>query len=231
MPLKPHHDVAPGYAALLFDMDGTLLNSIPAAERIWSRWARRHGLDPQALLPTIHGKRAVDTVAQLGLPGIDPQAEAAGITQDEIEDVEGVVAIPGALDFLQSLPPDRWAIVTSAPIALARRRMEAAGIPMPAVLVTAEDVQRGKPDPTCYHVAASRLGVNAADCLIFEDAPAGIEAGERAGRAVVVITATHEHPMATSHACIASYEEIIVDHDAQGMRVVARNPQGSHGTL
>ncbi|MDB5984507.1 MAG: hydrolase, variant 1 family protein, partial [Pseudomonas sp.] len=132
------------YSAFLFDMDGTLLNSIAAAERIWSAWAMRHGLDVEAFLPTIHGARAVDTIARLGLPGVDPEAEAIGITGAEIEDVEGIVEIPGAGAFLQSLPAERWAIVTSAPEALARRRLQAAGLPVPAVMVTSEDVSNGK---------------------------------------------------------------------------------------
>jgi len=131
------------YRAFLFDMDGTILNSIAAAERIWARWAAGHGLDVEAFLPTIHGARSVDTVAKLGLPGIDPVTEAAAITQAEIDDVEGVVEIDSAAAFLQALPRDRWAVVTSAPLALAKRRLQAAGIPLPPVMITAEDVTRG----------------------------------------------------------------------------------------
>ncbi len=119
------------YRAFLFDMDGTLLNSIAAAERIWTRWAVRHGVDVATFLPTIHGVRAIDTIARQHLPGVDAQAEAEQITREEIEDVEGVVQVPGAQAFLNSLPPECWAIVTSAPMALALRRMEAAGIPRP----------------------------------------------------------------------------------------------------
>ena len=107
------------YRAFLFDMDGTLLNSIAAAERIWTRWAQRHGVDVATFLPTIHGVRAIDTIARQHLPGVDAQAQAEQITREEIEDVEGVVQVPGALTFLESLPPERWAIVTSAPMALA----------------------------------------------------------------------------------------------------------------
>lgn len=106
------------YAGLLFDMDGTLLNSIAAAERVWGKWAARHGLDVEAFLPTMHGKRGIDTIRALGLPGIDVEAEALVIERGEIEDVEGVVPLPGAVDFLNALPDGRWSIVTSAPIAL-----------------------------------------------------------------------------------------------------------------
>ncbi|NUT86333.1 HAD family hydrolase [Pseudomonas corrugata] len=205
------------YHAFLFDMDGTLLNSIAAAERIWTRWALRHGVDVAAFLPTIHGVRAIDTIARQHLPGVDAQAEAERITREEIEDVEGVVAVPGAVAFLNGLPPERWAIVTSAPMALALRRMEAAGIPRPAVMVTAEDVGDGKPNPACYRLAAERLRVASEDCLVFEDADAGIRAGEAAGADVMVVTATHVHPVDTVHPSIKDYLGLGVGLDASGL--------------
>ncbi|MBZ9936792.1 HAD-IA family hydrolase [Mesorhizobium sp. BR1-1-16] len=212
------------FAALLFDMDGTLLSSIEAAERIWSRWAARHGLDVEAFLPTIHGVRAVDTIRRLGLPGVDPEKEAAELTEAEMDDMGGIKPIPGAPAFLAALPANRWAIVTSAPHALARRRLAAAGLPLPEVLVAAEDVARGKPLPDCYHLAASRLGVTAADCAVFEDAPAGIAAGEASGAAVAVIAATHLEPMATPHPLIEHYDEIVVRLDAaQRIQLAARD--------
>ena len=119
------------YSGFLFDMDGTIINSIAAAERVWGNWARAQGLDVEKFMPTMHGKRGVDTIGQLNLPGVDPVAEALKITEAEIADVEGVVALPGAVDFLASLPPERWAIVTSSPYRLALARLDAAGIPVP----------------------------------------------------------------------------------------------------
>ncbi len=193
------------FPAFLFDMDGTLLSSIIAAERVWAAWARRHGLDVEAFLPTIHGIRSIETVRRLALPGVDPEVEAAAITQAEIEDVEGIHAIEGAAGFLASLPADRWAIVTSAPRALAERRLLAAGLPLPPMMVASEDVRNGKPAPDCFLLAAQRLGYAATDCLVFEDAPAGIAAAEAAGATVAVITATHTHPVATPHPVLASY--------------------------
>lgn len=119
------------YDAFLFDMDGTLLDSTTVVERVWGRWALRHGLDPAVLIPTVHGVRAVDVITRLGLPGVDAQAESIAIQTEELADVDGIKPVYGAIDFLNALPRDRWAIVTSAPIELARRRMTAAGIPFP----------------------------------------------------------------------------------------------------
>lgn len=193
------------FAAFLFDMDGTILTSIVAAERVWANWARRHGLDVEAFLPTIHGRRTIETIAALGLPDVDPEAEAQAVTAAELEDVEGIDAIAGAAAFLASLPADRWAVVTSAPRALAERRIAAAGLPSPAVMIAAEDVERGKPAPDCFLLAAQRLGHPIGDCLVFEDAPAGIAAAEAAGASVVVVTATHTHRLETRHPGIGGY--------------------------
>lgn len=211
------------YSAFLFDMDGTLLSSIAAAERVWAAWARRHGLDVERFLPTIHGVRAADTIRRQNLPDIDLDAEVEWVTRGELEDVEGVFAIDGIVAFLDALPKDRWAIVTSATLELATRRLTAAGIPTPPVIITAEDVTRGKPAPDGFLAAAERLGVAAADCLVFEDAPAGIQAAEAAGADVMVITATHQHPLPTPHGDIEHYGRIGIRRAEDGrLRVVMR---------
>lgn len=209
------------FAAFLFDMDGTVVNSIAAAERVWADWARRQGLDVAAFLPTIHGVRAIETIARLALPGVDPMHEADALLKAEAADVGGIHPIAGAAAFLASLPPERWAIVTSAPRELALLRIAAAGIPLPAILVAAEDVSRGKPAPDCFRLAAEQLGVDARDCLVFEDAPAGISAAEAAGAAVVVISATHRHPLQTPHAAIADYDTIGIAVDDRGWIALA----------
>jgi sugar-phosphatase len=208
------------FAAFLFDMDGTILSSIASAERVWSAWARGHGLDVAAFLPTIHGVQSVETIRRLGLPGVDPVAEAAAITREEMDDVDDIDPIRGAAAFLASLPAHRWAIVTSAPRLLAERRLAAAGLPLPPLLISAEDVARGKPAPDCFLLAADRLGVAAEECLVFEDAAAGIAAAEAAGCAVAVITATHAHPMKTTHVTVADYLSLKVDADPAGLLAI-----------
>jgi len=219
--LSDHSVFNSTYRAFLFDMDGTVLTSIAAAERVWTTWAVRHGVDVDSFLPTIHGARAIDTIRRLCLPGVDAEAEAAWITEAEIVDVDGVLEVAGAAKFLRSLPASQWAIVTSAPRELALRRMAAAGIPEPAVMITAEDVTVGKPDPAGYRLAARRLGVEPGQCLVFEDATVGILAAEAAGADLMIVTATHERPVETPHATLASYESVRVLVDAEGLRLHA----------
>ena len=171
------------FAAFLFDMDGTILSSVAAAERVWTRWAERHGLDVATFLPTIHGMRAIDTIGRARPCRCRcRRAKRLELTRAEIADVAGVQPIAGAVAFLASLPADRWAIVTSSPRELAKARLAAAGIQPPTVVVTAEDVIRGKPYPDGFRLAAEKLGCDARDCLIFEDAPAGIQAAEAVRR-------------------------------------------------
>lgn len=196
------------YDAFLFDMDGTILTSIIAAERVWAAWAREHGLDVDVFLPTIHGKRSIDTVRNLGLPDIDVEAEAQRITQLEIEDVEGIEAIAGVAAFLSTLPLDRWAIVTSAPRKLAEARIAAAGLLTPPVMVAAEDVQRGKPAPDPFLLGAEKLGMRPEQCLVFEDTLAGLQAAEAAGMDSVVVTATHHEPLETKIGGVPDYDEL-----------------------
>lgn len=215
-----------GFSGFLFDMDGTILSSIAAAERAWTAWFNRHGLDAAALMPMIHGVRAIETIRRLALPGVDAEAENAWLTQAEMDDVDGIVPIDGAPDFLRSLPADRWAVVTSAPRKLAERRLRAAGLPLPPMMVSGDDVERGKPAPDCFLLGASRLGFPAEDCLAFEDAPAGIASAEAAGTKVLVITATHGHPVATPHPTVANYDGLSIRQDADGRIAPVRSSLG-----
>lgn len=212
------------FAACLFDMDGTLLTSIESAERVWSRWLVRFGFEPAEILPRIHGVQTLESIRRLAIPGIDPEAEAAWIAREEIADLDGVRAIEGAAAFVAGLPHEGWAIVTSATRRLAEARLEAAGLTPPPLFITAEDIPVGKPAPDCYIEAARRLGKPVADCLVFEDAPAGIEAGRAAGASVLVITATHAdlagaHPVAGGFPSIRDYRHLTVLHEDGAMRL------------
>lgn len=211
-----------GFGAFMFDMDGTILSSIASTERVWTAWATKHGLDVETFLPTIHGVRAFETISRLNLPGIDLITEIEELTQAEFDDVEGIESILGAADFLNALPAERWAIVTSAPRRLAMRRLEAAGLPIPLIMVTGEDVANGKPAPDCFLLGAERLGHKPQDCLVFEDAPAGIRAAEAAGAQVLVITATHNHAGDTPHPSMPGYGALTPRLDGASRLTLAR---------
>lgn len=177
------------YSAVMFDMDGTLVDSRAVVERIWRDWAALHCLDIDAILAVSHGRRTIDTVKLFSHPGMDCEAEAAALEAKEIEDTQGIVAVGGAASLLSRIARENWAVVTSASRELAMRRMAVAGLPLPPVLIAAEDVTLGKPNPEGYRKAAKTMNVEVADCLVFEDAPTGIEAGTRAGCDVVAIRA------------------------------------------
>ncbi|MGN9759759.1 HAD family hydrolase [Streptomyces sp. SD31] len=177
--------------ALLLDMDGTLVNSDAVVERIWRRWAERHGLDGDEVMKVVHGRQGHASMALLlpDRPMGQNHADNARMLAEETADVEGVVPIPGAPEFLASLRGMPHALVTSADVALSTARMAAAGLELPEVRVTAESVGASKPDPEGFLKGAAELGVAPADCVVFEDSGAGIEAGRSAGMRVVGVGA------------------------------------------
>ncbi|MER6210720.1 HAD family hydrolase [Streptomyces sp. NPDC001642] len=178
--------------ALLFDNDGTLVSSLESVRRCWTRWAEEFGITAEDFARVeLHGRTAVAIAADL-LPADVVPAAVARIEAIEVEDVPngGATLLPGTRDFLDALPADRWAVVTSATRRLAEARLAHAGI-LPKTLVVAEDVTRGKPDPEPYLLAARQLGVSPADCVVFEDAPAGLQAGRAAGMITVALATTH----------------------------------------
>jgi sugar-phosphatase len=179
--------------AFLFDLDGVLVDSTPAVARVWTIWANKHGFVPDEVVRRAHGRPSIATIRDL-LPDADHDAENCDVERGEIEDIDGVIPLPGALELLQALPPDRWTIATSCTRRLAEVRIRAAGLPMPQRMITSSDVQRGKPDPEPYIKAAQLLGFAPADCIVVEDAPAGIRAGHAAGSRVLALRTTAPDP-------------------------------------
>ncbi|CAM5612047.1 Sugar-phosphatase OS=Streptomyces albaduncus OX=68172 GN=FHS32_005841 PE=4 SV=1 [Streptomyces griseoloalbus] len=178
--------------ALLFDNDGTLVSSLESVNRCWTRWAVEYGLTAEDFARVeLHGRPAAEIAADLLPAHVVPQA-VARIEDLEVEDVAGggVRLLPGTEEFLAGLPAERWAVVTSATRRLAEARLAAVGI-LPKTLIAADDITRGKPDPEPYLLAARTLGVDPADCVVFEDAPAGLQAGRAAGMTTVALATTH----------------------------------------
>jgi len=187
---------------LLFDMDGVLVDSTPAVARVWTVWANRFGLNPAEVVRQAHGRPSIATIREL-LPSADHGAENQIIERAEIEDIEDVIALPGTIQLLSVLPDDRFAVVTSASHPLAVVRLGAACFAIPKHLVTSSDVQRGKPDPEPYLRGAQILGIPPADCVVIEDAPAGIQSGKAAGSRVLALRTTT--PDAALHAAGADW--------------------------
>ncbi len=181
-------------AAVLFDLDGVLVDSTVAVEGHWRAFAARHDLDAEALLASLHGRRMMDTMAAV-LPDLSPARlaeEGARLEQAEVDGArEGTLPQPGAHELTAALGGRPWAIVTSGTVPVALARIEAVGLPSPLALVTGEEVASGKPDPAPYLLAAQRLGVPPEDCVVIEDAPAGLAAGRAAGCATIAVTTSH----------------------------------------
>jgi sugar-phosphatase len=176
--------------AFLFDLDGVLVDSRSVVARTWRRWAERHQIDPVPFLRIAHGRRARDTLRMV-MPSLATDDEVAWLDATELADREALPCVRGAKELVTALPRDRWAIVTSCGHDLAGLRLGSAGVPIPAVMIVAEDAKRGKPAPDGYVFGAERLGYAPSDCIVFEDAPAGVAAGRAAGARVVGLTTTH----------------------------------------
>ena len=172
--------------AILFDLDGVLIDSTPAVARVWTGWAREKGFDPEEVVRAAHGRPSLTTIREY-LPDADHQAENRVVEQAEIDDTDGVVPLPGAAELLQSLPPGSWTIVTSCTRRLAEVRLRAAGLSIPHDMVTSTDIVHGKPHPEPFLKGAAVLGIAPNECLVAEDAPAGIRSGKAAGARVMAI--------------------------------------------
>lgn len=176
-------------AAILFDMDGVLVDSTPVVRRVWRRWSEIHGFDAEEVLRTAHGRRTRDTLAIIA-PSLDAEAEFHWLESAELADRKGIEAIRGAQALTTALPSESWAVVTSAVRDLANRRLTWAGLPVPSRLIPADEINEGKPSPEGYLTGAAALGVRPQECVAFEDAPAGVEAAKAAGMSVVGLTTT-----------------------------------------
>ena len=176
--------------AILFDLDGVLVDSTTRVAETWERWARKHQLDPARVIAAAHGRRTIETV-KLVAPHLAATEEVATLEASEAINTEGVFEVPGARQLLQSLPPDAWAIVTSGIRAVATLRIRHTGLPMPRVLVCAEDIHRGKPDPEGYLTAAELLGVDPEGCVVIEDTPPGLEAARAGGMRSIGVGGTY----------------------------------------
>jgi sugar-phosphatase len=190
-----HHNVSfkLSCAALLFDMDGTIVDSRASVEGAWADWARLHNLDLAEVLRYSHGRPTLATMQHFGSlldPEHDWHAESDAMQARELNESAGTISVPGAADILKALDGRAWAVVTSAPRALAEARIKAAGLPLPPILVPADEITKGKPDPEGFLKAASGLNVAPQDCIVFEDTPPGVEAGLRAGMKVVGLLTT-----------------------------------------
>jgi mannitol-1-/sugar-/sorbitol-6-phosphatase len=178
-------------SAILFDLDGVLVDSTRAVDREWREWAARKGVDGDAIMAIAHGVRSLEVIRRVA-PHLDAEAEAAAIENHEAHDQRGVTVMPGAIDLLRSIPVGKWGVVTSGSRLLARNRLQHCGLPVPEVLITSDDVTHGKPHPEPYLNGAAQMGVSPLECVVFEDAPAGIQSAHSGGMKVVGIMSTYK---------------------------------------
>lgn len=205
---------------ILFDLDGVLVDSTECVERSWRTWAARRGLDPERVIQVAHGRRTIETVA-LVAPHLSLAEEVAALEGVEAHTTDGVYEIPGARELLERLPSDAWAIVTSGVRAVATLRIRHTGLPMPRVLVCADEINRGKPDPEGYLTAAARLGRAPADCVVIEDTPPGLEAARAAGMRSIGIAGTYPASALIADLVVPSLTSLPVEL----LEAVARRPK------
>ena len=198
-------------SGILFDLDGVLVDSTPAVARVWRGWAEKHGLDPDYVVKWAHGRRSIETIRRVA-PYMDAARENAKVEQREIEDLEGVRAIEGAAELVASIPPDQWTVVTSATRALAEARMRYVHLPLPKDAITAELVERGKPDPEPYLKGAALLGFPPSECLVIEDTVAGIKSAKAAGMQAIGLSTTYPaHELCEADVVVRSCADIRVE--------------------
>ncbi len=206
-------------SAILFDLDGVLVNSIASVERQWFKFATRHSLDPDHVLHVAHGHRSIETVRLL-VPDLDAEAESAIVERNEIDDAAGLVPTEGAAELLSVLPTDLWTVVTSGTRPLATARLRSAGLPVPAKMITASEVINGKPHPEPYLKGAVTLGFPPQQCLVFEDALSGIRSAHAAGMKVIGIPGTYQSSeLAEADAIVRSLVHVSVEQNRDGLLI------------
>lgn len=205
--------------AVLFDLDGTLVDSAALLHRLWKWWADRRGVSLDALLAVMAGRTALETI-RLVAPHLQAEAEIEALETEEVSDMHDVYIYPGARELLEKLGAAPWAIVTSGSRRVAEARIRHVGLPIPPLLVTAEMIDSGKPDPDCYLLAAQMLGLQPQDCVVIEDAPVGIQAGKAAGMRVIAIASTHTAAdLQEADAIIASLPDMDMQPSATGTTI------------
>jgi sugar-phosphatase len=211
-------------SAILFDLDGVLVDSTRSVTRQWTMWAEENAIDPPKVLEIAHGRRTIEVI-RLMAPHLPAEEETKGLEKREAKDTDGVSVMPGAAALLKSLPDNRWCVVTSGTRELATARLVLANLPMPSVLVSADEVAKGKPDPEPYLKGAELLRVEAAECLVIEDAPAGIRSAHAGGMKVIAMTSTFAaSELSEADAVIESLRQIqIVVDDSQKLKVSIQN--------
>ena len=208
-------------SAILFDLDGVLVDSTGSVDRQWRAWAREHGIDEQNVIDVAHGVRTIEVIRRVA-PHIDAETEVLRLEQREADDHDGVSLMPGAIELVGSIPEGQWGVVTSGTRLLASARLQWAGLPLPRVLVTAEDVTHGKPDPEPYLRGAQLLGAKPEDCLVIEDAPAGIQSAQAGGMKVVGLTSTYGAPqLEAADAVVKKLAQVQVRKDGPGRLAVS----------
>ncbi len=205
--------------AILFDLDGTLVDSATRVERLWVAWSKKRGIDTGYLLQVMHGRPAAETI-RIAAPHLSVQDEFQALEAEEIADMEGVRPYPSADALLNVLSPHQWAIVTSGTRRVAEARMRHVGLPKPEVFITVDDVKAGKPEPDGYLLAASRLKLKPSDCVVVEDAPAGVQAGKSAGMRVIAVASTlTSDVLSQADVAVRHLSEIKLDSTTQGIQI------------
>ncbi|MFZ0758755.1 MAG: HAD-IA family hydrolase [Candidatus Sulfotelmatobacter sp.] len=208
-------------SAILFDLDGVLVDSTGSVARQWRIWARERGIDEEKVVAVAHGVRALEVIRTIA-PHLDAESEVRKLESREAADHDQVAVMPGAADLVRAIPGGRWGVVTSGTRHLARARLRLAGIPVPEVLITADDVVNGKPHPEPYLEGAKLLGVNPKQCLVIEDAPAGIQSAHAGGMKVIALTSTYaSSAVSEADAVVEKLAQIQIALDGTGKLAVS----------